>query len=128
MLHSLHPSFLVWAAVLGAGTMLILTAVLGRMVRRHLTRLIMCLAIGAVAAFGVTAWADGQRHAALAAAAHARHGAVSVTGQLAAAFTVTTVVVTTIAFVISTLAARRQVVQPAPDRAYRRYSAARRDW
>jgi hypothetical protein len=135
---SVHSTFLAWAAILAAATVVILAVFAGRRVRRHLARLTVCLAIGAAAAFGVTAWADGQRHAALAAAAHARHGAVSVDGQLAAAFTVITVVVAAIAFAVSALAARRRgremFAQSSPDvlygRAarYRRYGAARRDW
>ena len=136
MLHSVHPSFLVWAAVLGAAAAVILAAVFGGLVRRHLARLVVCLAVGAAAAFGVTAWADGQRHTALAAAAHAGHGrALSVGGQLAAAFTVITLVVAAVAFTVSALAARRQgrpydqYDQYGQRPARRgRYSAARRGW
>ena len=139
MLHSVHPSFLVWAVVFGVAAVLILAAFLGRVVRRHLARLAVCMVIGAAAAFGVTGWADGQRHAALAAAARACHGhAVSVAGELAAAFTVITVVVAAIAFIVSALAARRQGRPYAQDGQYDqywqrparrgRYSAARRVW
>lgn len=137
MIHSLHPSFTVWAAVLGAAAVLILAGLMGRLVRRHLARLFVCVVIGAAAAFGVTAWADGQHRAGLAAAAHAGHGhAVSVNVQLAAAFTVITVVVAAIALIVSLLVARRR---PAgqfrqypqygrPSARGRRYSAADRDW
>jgi hypothetical protein len=136
MLHSVHPSFLVWAAVLGAAAAVILAAVFGGLVRRHLARLAVCLAVGAAAAFGVTAWADGQRHAALAAAPHAGHGhALSVGGQLATAFTVITVVVAAAAFIVSALAGRRLGRPFAPHDLYGqeparrgRYSAARRGW
>jgi hypothetical protein len=138
MLHSVHPSFLVWAAVLGAAAAVGLAAVFGGLVRRHLARLAVCLAAGAAAAFGVTAWADGQRHAALAAAAHAGHGhghALSVDGQLAAAFTVITVAVAAVAFIVSALAGRRLGRPYAQHDLYGqeparrgRYSSARRGW
>ena len=136
MLHSVHPSFHVWAVVLGVAAVLILAALLRRLFRGHLARLAVCLVIGAAAAFGVTGWADGQRRTALAAAAHAGHGhAVSVTAQLAAAFTVITVVVAAVAFTVSVLAARRQgrpydqYDQYGQRPARRgRYSAARKGW
>jgi hypothetical protein len=138
MLHS-HPSFHVWAVVFGVAAVLILAAFLRRLFRGHLARLAVCLAVGAAAAFGVTGWADGQRHAALATAAHAGHGhAVSVTIQLAAAFTVITVVVAAVAFTVSVLAGRRRGRPYAQYDQYPQYgqrparrgrtSAARRGW
>jgi hypothetical protein len=134
---SAHASFPVWAAVLGLAAALILAAFLGRLLRRHLGRLFACLVIGAAVAFGVTAWDDGQRRRALAAAAHARH-APSVTFTLAAAFTVITIAVAAIALAVSALAGRRRrgrrfaqygqydqyAQQPYAQRG--RYSAARR--
>jgi hypothetical protein len=104
---SVHAPFPVWAAVLGAAAAVILAAFAGRLLRRHLARLAACLAIGAAAAFGVTAWADGQRRAALTAAARAGH-APSVTFTLAAAFIVITVAVASVALTVSALAARLQ--------------------
>ena len=113
MLHHIPAphgiSFPAWAAVLGVLAVLILAALTGRLIRDHLARLAVCLVIGASAAFGVTGWADGQRHAALAAAAHAGHGhAVSVTGSLAAAFTVITIAVAAIALAVSAIAGSRR--------------------
>jgi hypothetical protein len=134
MLH--HIPFTDWTAVLGVLAVVIFLALLGRVFRRHLARLAACLFTGAAVAFGVTAWADGQRHKALAAAAHAGRGhAVSVTGQLVPAFIVITVVVAAVAFIVSVLAARRhgrparQHVQYGQRPARReRTSAARGDW
>jgi hypothetical protein len=103
---SVHAPFPVWAGVLGVAAAVILAAFLGRLVRRHLGRLAVCVAIGAAAAFGVTAWADGQRRAALTAAARAGQHAPGVTFTLAAAFTVITVVVAAIALAVAALAAR----------------------
>lgn len=139
MLHASHLSFLIWASVLCAAAAAIVVTLLSRVVRRHLARLAVCLAIGAVTAFGFTAWADGQRHAALAAGARAGHGhAVSVAGQLVPAFIVITVVVASVALAVSGFAARRQGRHYAQydefsqygQRPARRgrYSAGRRGW
>ena len=104
---SVHAPFPVWAAVLGVAAAVILAAFLGRLFRRHLARLFVCLAVGAAVAFGVTAWEDGQRRRALAAAAHVRH-APGVTFTLAAAFIVITSVAAAIALAVSGLVGRRR--------------------
>jgi hypothetical protein len=130
MLHhipSVFAQFPAWAAVLGVMAVVILAAFLGRLVRRHLARLAVCLFIGAAAAFGVTAWADGQRHAALAAAGKAGGGhAVSVAGQLVPAFTAITVVVAAFAFAVSVFAAGRQGRRYLAQ--YGQYAQSRRGW
>jgi hypothetical protein len=123
---SVHAPFLVWTAVLGVLVAAILAVLLGRLVRRHVARLALCLLIGAVVAFGVTAWADGQRHAALVAAAHARHGAVSVAGQLVSAYIVITVVTTVVAFAVSAFAARIRANRYYAQ--YGQYATTRRGW
>ena len=104
-----HVSFTVWAAVAGIAAAFVLVSFASGVVRRHLGRLTASLLAGAVTAFGVTAWVDGQRHKALAAGAHAHGSAVSVNVHLAAAFTVITLVVAAIVFTVSALVARRPV-------------------
>jgi hypothetical protein len=135
-----HVSFTVWAVVAGIAAAFILVSAASGVVRRHLGRLAASLLAGAVTAFGVTAWVDGQRHKALAAAAHsARGNAVSVNVDLAAAFTVITLVVASIVFTVSALAARRRGGLASWDADYpqqgyyprprgRRYSSSRRGW
>jgi hypothetical protein len=118
MLHhipSVNAPFMTWAAVLGVLAVVIGAAFLGGLVRRHLARLTACLAIGAATGFGVTAWADGQRRAALTAAAHAGGHAPGVTFTLWAAFTVVTIVTAAAALAISAAAgavARRRARRP----------------
>ena len=131
MLHhipSAHVSFTTWAAVLGVLAVVIAALFFGGLVRRHLARLTACLVIGLAVAFGVTAWADGQRRAALTAAAHAGHHAPGVTFTLWSAFTVTAIVTTALALGVSAIAgaiARRR----GGRRAYRgQFAPARRGW
>jgi ABC-type antimicrobial peptide transport system permease subunit len=126
---SVHAPFPAWAAVLGVLAAVILAGFAGRLVRRHLARLAACLVIGAAAAFGVTAWADGQRHAALAAAGHAARGhAVSVAGQLVPAFILITVVVAAVAFAVSALVARRRASRSYSAHYDGQYAPSRRGW
>jgi hypothetical protein len=130
MLHhvpSVSAPFPVWSAVLGAAAVAIAAAFLGRLVRRHLARLAVCLVTGAAVASGVTGWSDGQRHARLAAAAHAARGhTVSVAGQLVPAFIVITLVVAGAAFAVSAVAARRQARRYYAQ--YGQYATTRRGW
>jgi len=130
MLHhipSVHASFLVWAAVLGVLAVVIGVSFLGGLVRRHLTRLTVCLVIGLAVAFGVTAWADGQRRAALTAAAHAGRHAPGVTFTLWAAFTVVTIVTAALALGVSAVAGA--IARRRGGRYYRgQFAPARRGW
>ena len=125
MLH--HIPFMTWAAVLGVLAVVIAVSLFGGLVRRHLARLAACLVIGAAVAFGVTAWAGGQRRAALTAAAHAGHHAPGVTFTLWAVFTVVTIVVAAAALAVSAVAgavARRRAYPR-----YGRYATVReRSW
>lgn len=131
MLHHIphvNAPFMTWAAVLGALAVIIAAFLLGGLVRRHLARLTACLVIGLAVAFGVTAWADGQRRTALTAAAHAGHHAPGVTFTLWSAFTVTAIVTAALALGVSAIAgavARRR----GGRRAYRgQFAPARRGW
>lgn len=112
---SVHASFVAWAAVLGVLALVILAFFLGGLVRRHLARLLVCLVVGAAVAFGVTAWADGQRRAVLAAAAHGHH-VPSVAFTLADTFIVVTIVTATVALGVSAV-----VGAVARRRSYARY-------
>ncbi len=115
----IHVPFATYAAVLGIAAALIIVPVLAGPVRRRLARLAEALVIGAAVAFGVTAYVDGQHHAALAAAA--RHGAraAGASTSLAAAFTVITAIVAVLAYTILAAAARHR-----RDRAQRQMLAA----
>ena len=130
MLHhipSVNAPFMTWAAVLGVLAVIIAAFLLGGLVRRHLARLTVCLVIGLAVAFGVTAWADGQRRAALTAAAHAGRHAPGVTFTLWAAFAVTAIVTAAVAPGVSAVAGA--IAHRRSGRLYRgQFAPSRRGW
>lgn len=114
-----------WSIIIPIVIAIILACIFGGLIRRHLARLAGSLAFGAVAAFGVTDWVDGHRHAALAQSVHGLHGA-TVTSTLTWSFAVITLVAAAIAFTVASLVAGRRGSYSAPDtRAYRGRSRAR---